>query len=154
MLEENNDEFLHRAGIEYIRSDRSFENLPHDEQKLWHSHAYEVKSGLWAYPRLPQVEAAPELKNIAKAYGKFWCTWQIHREMILYLLVSSTSSNDAFFRVAVSKCLIDAGATIMQRRLPVKQMNFNICDLPWRHVMAHRDHLPLRPPPSSQQVPP
>ncbi|CAN6840431.1 unnamed protein product, partial [Brassica oleracea] len=49
------------------------------EQKLWHSHAYEVKSGLWAYPRLPQVEAAPELKNIAKAYGKFWCTWQIHR---------------------------------------------------------------------------
>ncbi|KAH0868225.1 hypothetical protein HID58_075247, partial [Brassica napus] len=104
--------------IEYIRSDRSFENLPHDEQKLWHSHAYE------AYPRLPQVEAAPELKNIAKAYGKFWCTWQIHR------------------------------ATIMQRRLPVKQTNFNICDLPWRHVMAHRDHLPLRPPPSSQQVPP
>ncbi|KAF2534046.1 hypothetical protein F2Q70_00030544 [Brassica cretica] len=60
----------------------------------------------------------------------------------------------SFHQVAVSKCLIDAGATIMQRRLPVKQMNFNICDLPWRHVMAHRDHLPLRPPPSSQQVPP
>ncbi|CAF2159819.1 unnamed protein product [Brassica rapa] len=23
--------------------------------------------------------AAPELNNIAKAYGKFWCTWKIHR---------------------------------------------------------------------------
>ena len=31
------------AGIEYIVSDRIFEALPPEEQKLWHSHAYEVK---------------------------------------------------------------------------------------------------------------
>ncbi|OUZ99448.1 Protein of unknown function DUF1264 [Macleaya cordata] len=29
-------------GVEYIVSDRIFEELPPDEQKLWHSHAYEV----------------------------------------------------------------------------------------------------------------
>lgn len=28
--------------MEYIVSDRIFESLPSDEQKLWHSHAYEV----------------------------------------------------------------------------------------------------------------
>ncbi|WZZ59312.1 hypothetical protein YC2023_059419 [Brassica napus] len=76
-----NDEFLQCAvyasdrsdapliGIEYVISDRLYENLPQDEQKLWHSHAYEVKSGSWAYPRLPEVLATPELKNIAKTYG-------------------------------------------------------------------------------------
>lgn len=30
------------AGIEYIISDRIFETLPAEEQKLWHSHEYEV----------------------------------------------------------------------------------------------------------------
>lgn len=68
-------------GIEYVISDRLYESLPQDEQKLWHSHAYEVKSGSWAYPRLPEIVAAPELKNMAKTYGKFWCTWQIDRGM-------------------------------------------------------------------------
>ncbi|KZV06716.1 hypothetical protein F511_45804 [Dorcoceras hygrometricum] len=30
------------AGVEYIVSDKIFETLSPDEQKLWHSHAYEV----------------------------------------------------------------------------------------------------------------
>lgn len=30
------------AGVEYIVSDKIFETLPSNEQKLWHSHAYEV----------------------------------------------------------------------------------------------------------------
>ncbi|KAL5841338.1 hypothetical protein ACOSQ3_011941 [Xanthoceras sorbifolium] len=70
-------------GVEYIVSDKIFESLPLEEQKLWHSHAYEIKSGLWAYPRVPEVivTAKPELEleNLAKSYGKFWCTWQVDR---------------------------------------------------------------------------
>ena len=31
-------------GVEYIVSDRIFDTLPLDEQRLWHSHAYEVCS--------------------------------------------------------------------------------------------------------------
>ncbi|KAL2457594.1 Protein of unknown function (DUF1264) [Abeliophyllum distichum] len=69
----------HLIGVEYIVSDRIFETLLPDEQKLWHSHAYEVKSGLWANPRVPEMVARPELENIAKTYGKFWCTWQTDR---------------------------------------------------------------------------
>ncbi|KAA0052591.1 hypothetical protein IC582_017795 [Cucumis melo] len=69
----------HLIGIEYIVSDRIFETLSPDEQKLWHSHAYEVKSGLMVHPRIPEMVAKPELENIAKTYGKFWCTWQVDR---------------------------------------------------------------------------
>ncbi|KAK3432903.1 hypothetical protein EUGRSUZ_D00412 [Eucalyptus grandis] len=66
-------------GVEYIVSDKIFESLPPDEQKLWHSHAYEIKSGLWVNPRIPEIVGKPELENLAKTYGKFWCTWQIDR---------------------------------------------------------------------------
>uniref|UniRef100_A0A2N9FZF2 Uncharacterized protein n=1 Tax=Fagus sylvatica TaxID=28930 RepID=A0A2N9FZF2_FAGSY len=64
---------------EYIVSDRIFEALPPEEQKLWHSHAYEIKSGLWVNPQVPGVIERPELENLAKTYGKFWCTWQVDR---------------------------------------------------------------------------
>ncbi|KAI3410578.1 uncharacterized protein J3R85_018715 [Psidium guajava] len=66
-------------GVEYIVSDKIFEALPPDEQKLWHSHAYEIKSGLWVNPRVPEIVEKPELENLAKTYGKFWCTWQVDR---------------------------------------------------------------------------
>ncbi|XP_058202065.1 oil body-associated protein 2B-like [Rhododendron vialii] len=66
-------------GVEYIITDRIFETLTPDEQKLWHSHAYEIKSGLWVNPRVPEMVIKPELENLAKTYGKFWCTWQTDR---------------------------------------------------------------------------
>ncbi|KAA8515031.1 hypothetical protein F0562_018182 [Nyssa sinensis] len=66
-------------GIEYIISDGMYESLPPEEQRLWHSHAYEIKSGLWVNPRVPEMVLRPELENIAKTYGKFWCTWQVDR---------------------------------------------------------------------------
>ncbi|KAL8507214.1 hypothetical protein ACS0TY_017939 [Phlomoides rotata] len=69
----------HLIGVEYIISDRLFENLAPDEQKLWHSHAYEIKSGLWVNPRVPEMAVKQELQNLAKTYGKFWCTWQTDR---------------------------------------------------------------------------
>ncbi|GER28459.1 hypothetical protein STAS_04265 [Striga asiatica] len=70
-------------GVEYIVSDKIFETLPADEQKLWHSHAYEIKSGLLVNPRVPEVAVRPELENLAKTYGKFWCTWQTDRGDVL-----------------------------------------------------------------------
>lgn len=70
-------------GVEYIISDRLFEALPPDEQKLWHSHASEIKSGLWMNPRVPEAVVKTELDSLAKTYGKFWCTWQIDRGDLL-----------------------------------------------------------------------
>ncbi|KAK4487583.1 hypothetical protein RD792_005765 [Penstemon davidsonii] len=66
-------------GVEYIISDRIFETLPPEEQKLWHSHAYEIGSGLWVNPRVPEMIQRSELKDLAQTYGKFWCTWQVDR---------------------------------------------------------------------------
>ena len=42
-------------GIEYIISEKLFRTLPEEEKKLWHSHVYEVKSGVLITPRLPNV---------------------------------------------------------------------------------------------------
>ncbi|KAK6154883.1 hypothetical protein DH2020_009131 [Rehmannia glutinosa] len=70
-------------GVEYIVSDKIFETLAPDEQKLWHSHAYEIKSGLLVNPRVPEMVVRPELENLAKTYGKFWCTWQTDRGDVL-----------------------------------------------------------------------
>lgn len=67
------------AGIEYIVSDDIFETLPPEEQKLWHSHAYEVKTGIWTLPGMPESRQDPENKSLTKTYGKFWCTWQVDR---------------------------------------------------------------------------
>ncbi|GMH05194.1 hypothetical protein Nepgr_007034 [Nepenthes gracilis] len=66
-------------GIEYIISEWIFEALPAEEQKLWHSHAYEIESGLWINPGMAETIQKLELRNLAKTYGKFWCTWQVDR---------------------------------------------------------------------------
>ncbi|KAH9749191.1 oil body-associated protein 2A [Citrus sinensis] len=76
---DSDDSTARLIGVEYIVSDKIFEALPLEEQKLWHSHAYEVKSGLWVNPRVPEMIGRPELDNMAKTYGKFWCTWQVDR---------------------------------------------------------------------------
>lgn len=46
----------------------------------------QVKSGLLVNPRVAEMMAMPELENLAKSYGKFWCTWQVDRgiEMCFY----------------------------------------------------------------------
>ncbi|KAI3892175.1 hypothetical protein MKX03_036780 [Papaver bracteatum] len=72
-------------GVEYIVSDRIFESLPAEEQKLWHSHAYEIKAGLWMNPRVPEMIQKSELQDLGKSYGKFWCTWQVDRGDVLLL---------------------------------------------------------------------
>ncbi|KAL2641384.1 hypothetical protein R1flu_008971 [Riccia fluitans] len=66
-------------GVEYIISERLFLGLPDEEKKLWHSHFYEIKNGLWVNPGVPEIVQKLELKQLANTYGKFWCTWQFDR---------------------------------------------------------------------------
>ncbi|EYU41821.1 hypothetical protein MIMGU_mgv1a022459mg, partial [Erythranthe guttata] len=61
----SDDSTARLIGVEYIVSGNIFESLSPDEQKLWHSHAYEIKSGFMVNPRVPEM-----------TYDKFWCTWQ------------------------------------------------------------------------------
>ena len=73
-------------GIEYMVSPRIFETLPPDERKLWHTHEFEVKSGMLIMPAPTNVptsvwEAAEtaEMHDIAPIYGKTYHLWQVDR---------------------------------------------------------------------------
>lgn len=59
-----------------------YDTLPTEERKLWHSHAYEVKSGMLIMPNrsVPNAawEAAEnlEMDQVVHLYGKVYHLWQ------------------------------------------------------------------------------
>lgn len=52
----------------------------------------QIKTGLFVQPRVPEMVAKPELENLAKTYGKFWCTWQVDRGTLYVLYLIQLSS--------------------------------------------------------------
>jgi len=69
-------------GIEYMISPELYESLPSDERRLWHSHVYEVKSGMLIMPNptVPQVAwqlgEKREMEQVITLYGKVYHLWQ------------------------------------------------------------------------------
>lgn len=59
-----------------------YETLDTDERKLWHSHAYEVKSGMLIMPNRAVPDAAweaaenREMAQVVHLYGKVYHLWQ------------------------------------------------------------------------------
>ena len=73
-------------GVEYMVPKHVYEKLDPEEQKLWHSHEFEVKSGMLVLPKPPAIpqEAwdAAELSamhEVVGLYGKTWHFWQVDR---------------------------------------------------------------------------
>lgn len=74
-------------GVEYMVPKHIYETLPDEEKKLWHSHEFEVKSGMLILPKPEGVEDAEEweraeteaMKEIVGLYGKTWHFWQVDR---------------------------------------------------------------------------
>lgn len=66
-------------GIEYIISAKLFNRLPADEKKLWHSHRYEVMSGLLTAPDATPAAAQALMQELVNTYGKTWHLWQVDR---------------------------------------------------------------------------
>jgi len=66
-------------GVEYIIPRSEFEKLPVEEKKYWHSHVFEVKSGLLVMPGIPQLMEDREMNNLVNTYGKTWHFWQTDR---------------------------------------------------------------------------
>lgn len=71
-------------GIEYILSESAFLDLPMEERKYWHSHKYEVESGLLRMSTknlvpetLTDISEKPVMLNLQKTYGKTIHTWQV-----------------------------------------------------------------------------
>lgn len=71
-------------GIEYIINEERFRFLPAAEKKLWHSHHYEVKSGILTAPGVPEIAERSYFKDLVSTYGKTFHTWQYDREDFPY----------------------------------------------------------------------
>ena len=66
-------------GVEYIISEALFTRLPTEEKKLWHSHRYEVMSGLLTAPGLSAGAEKELMRELVNTYGKTWHLWQVER---------------------------------------------------------------------------
>jgi hypothetical protein len=71
-------------GIEYIITRERFEGLPDDEKRLWHSHHYEVKSGILVAPGIPDLAERAYFEDLVTTYGKTFHTWQYDRDDFPY----------------------------------------------------------------------
>ncbi|KAI8084002.1 uncharacterized protein B0P05DRAFT_535810 [Gilbertella persicaria] len=73
--------------VEYIISENLFKSLPEEEKKYWHSHKYEVESGMLvmtAKPMVPDVLVSAaekeQLQIVANCYGKTWQLWPVDKD--------------------------------------------------------------------------
>jgi hypothetical protein len=80
---DGNGEDARLLGVEYIISKKLFDQLPPEEKQLWHSHAYEVKSGMLIGAGMPAADEHELMKNVVSTYGKTWHTWHAHRDPIV-----------------------------------------------------------------------
>ncbi|KAG0705957.1 hypothetical protein DFH29DRAFT_235730 [Suillus ampliporus] len=69
-------------GIEYIVSEQIFKSLPEEEKRYWHSHQYEVESGVLRLETkcvIPSVmndtAEKPAMLELHQTYGKTIHTW-------------------------------------------------------------------------------
>lgn len=63
-------------GIEYIISEKLFNQLPAAERQYWHPHNYEILSGQLVAPGLPDVAEKALMKGKINSYGKTWHVWK------------------------------------------------------------------------------
>jgi len=72
-------------GVEYMITPRLYEKLDAEERKLWHSHDYEVRSGMLIMPNpaLPnavwEIAETEEMKEVVGLYGKTYHFWQVDK---------------------------------------------------------------------------
>ncbi|KIK61730.1 hypothetical protein GYMLUDRAFT_243410 [Collybiopsis luxurians FD-317 M1] len=83
---DSNEPTARLIGVEYIISEKVFKTLDDEEKKLWHSHKYEIESGILtmiAKQGIPGgIDSAlemPALKDLHTTYGKTWHFWQIDK---------------------------------------------------------------------------
>jgi len=65
------------VGVEYIITEKLYNQLPEDEKKLWHSRAYEVKSGMLVAPGMPYSMEHRLMSDLAPTYGKTFALWHV-----------------------------------------------------------------------------
>jgi hypothetical protein len=71
---------------EYMITPKLYNTLDAEEQKLWHSHVFEVKSGMLIMPKPTAIPEAAwevaenkEMEEVIHLYGKIYHLWQTDR---------------------------------------------------------------------------
>ncbi|GAA2362439.1 OBAP family protein [Dactylosporangium salmoneum] len=119
-------------GIEYIISEQRFHDLPTEEKRLWHSHHYEVKSGILTAPGIPDVAERAYFEDLVTTYGKTFHTWQYDRDDFPYgipqLMMGLTEDGQAREELIHER----------DRRLGIStpRKRSNRADIPMPNVMA------------------
>jgi hypothetical protein len=62
-------------GVEYIISERIYDQLPQAEKQYWHPHNYEILSGQLTTPGIPEAAEKQLLKMKMNSYGKTFHVW-------------------------------------------------------------------------------
>ena len=106
LIYDKHDRNARLIGIEYMITSRLYKTLPEEERKLWHSHVFEVKSGLLIMPTPAAVPTAAweiaeqkEMEDVIDLYGKTYHFWEVDRGDTLpmgqpKLMMSLTSESD------------------------------------------------------------
>lgn len=74
-------------GVEYMISPALYATLDQEERRLWHSHVFEVKSGMLVMPQpsalVPQAAweqaETTEMEQVIRLYGKVYHLWQVDK---------------------------------------------------------------------------
>lgn len=56
-----------------------YSTLPSDERQLWHSHVFEVKSGMLVIPGFAEGPETAEMEAVIELYGKVYHLWQVDK---------------------------------------------------------------------------
>ena len=62
-------------GVEYIVSDRLYQQLADVEKAFWHPHTYEVLAGGLIAPGMKSADEMKFMKGLLTTWGKTWHTW-------------------------------------------------------------------------------
>ena len=135
-------------GIEYMIKPHLYETLDPEERKLWHSHVFEVKSGMLVMPAPAAVpdavwEAAEnkEMEEVVVLYGKVYHLWQTDRGDKLplgepQLMTSFTSAEQFDFESSVGerdrRLVVDSKKKAEKRAYIEEPMVHPDADWPWK----------------------
>jgi hypothetical protein len=61
-------------GVEYIITEKAYNELPAEEKQYWHPHAYEILSGQLIAPDMPDLGDGA-FPGFIRSWGKTWHTW-------------------------------------------------------------------------------
>ena len=62
-------------GVEYIVSDRLYQQLALQEKAFWHPHTYEVLAGGLIAPGMKSEDEMKFMRGLINTWGKTWHTW-------------------------------------------------------------------------------